>query len=159
VKKHKENENKDGFGIELEVNGIPKAMPRQRFRMIRMKSGKQFIHSYTPTDKIQTWYDLFIQEARKKTPNKTMDGAIEIDCEIRLPRPKGHYKKNGELNNEEKYHTKKPDFDNLMKLMCDILTNLGYYKDDSQIAKVEVVKYWANHLTECGVKMKIREII
>lgn len=37
--------------------------------------------------------------------------------------------------------TKKPDFDNIAKVVCDALNKVAYY-DDSQIAESIVMKRW-----------------
>lgn len=45
------------------------------------------------------------------------------------------------LNGE--WYTNKPDVDNLCKAMYDIMTKLGYWKDDSRIASQVTEKFWA----------------
>lgn len=37
----------------------------------------------------------------------------------------------------------KPDTDNLQKLLKDCMTDLGYWKDDAQVASEVVEKFWA----------------
>lgn len=145
-------------GIKFFVKGIPKALPRQKYRLIKTKTGKQFISSYTPLKNVQTWYDLFIEEAKKYIPKITIDGPVKLECVIIFPRPKSHYNKKGELKSEEKYHCVRPDFDNVMKLICDVLTNLRYYTDDSQIADATIKKIYADSNECCGVEIKIKKL-
>lgn len=40
------------------------------------------------------------------------------------------------------YKTTRPDTDNLQKLLKDCMTNLGYWKDDAQVASEIVEKFW-----------------
>lgn len=40
--------------------------------------------------------------------------------------------------------TTKPDCDNLIKLFQDCMTQLGFWKDDRQIADIRVTKSWQN---------------
>lgn len=47
-----------------------------------------------------------------------------------------------ELNRIGQAHTFKPDADNLEKLVLDAMKKVGVFKDDSQVAKVEVSKQW-----------------
>lgn len=44
----------------------------------------------------------------------------------------------------DKPHTHKPDGDNLMKLIQDVMERCGVVKNDSQIARVEPVKWWGS---------------
>lgn len=41
------------------------------------------------------------------------------------------------------YRGTKPDTDNLQKLLKDVMTDLGYWKDDSLVASEIVEKFWA----------------
>lgn len=41
------------------------------------------------------------------------------------------------------YKTSKPDTDNLVKLLKDVMTDLGYWQDDAQVASEVIEKYWA----------------
>jgi Holliday junction resolvase RusA-like endonuclease len=41
------------------------------------------------------------------------------------------------------YKTTKPDTDNLQKLLKDVMTSLGFWKDDALVASEIVEKFWA----------------
>ena len=41
------------------------------------------------------------------------------------------------------YKTTKPDTDNLQKMLKDIMTELGYWKDDALVASEITEKFWA----------------
>lgn len=73
------------------------------------------------------------------------DVALELVIELYVQRPQAHFKKNGELSTEGLRHpiprNKKPDVDNAIKLVMDAL-NKHAYKDDVQIAKATVVRFW-----------------
>lgn len=60
-------------------------------------------------------------------------------------RPRGHFRKNGELSAEGLRHpvprNRKPDVDNALKLICDAL-NTRAYRDDVLIAKATVERVW-----------------
>jgi len=144
--------------IEFIIPGVPKAMPRCRYRLIKTKSGKQFVHTYTPTQNIQAWYDIFISESLKHKPEKAIEKAIAVECEFKLPRPKNHFSSKGFLKNSEIYHTKKPDIDNLFKLILDVLKNLNYFIDDAQIAVANLKKIYPQNNSDCGMKIKIQEL-
>lgn len=50
---------------------------------------------------------------------------------------------NGHSRNGQ-YKTTKPDTDNLQKLLKDVMTSLGYWKDDALVASEVVEKFWAD---------------
>lgn len=64
-----------------------------------------------------------------------------------FPLSGGHY--NGE------YKTTKPDTDNLQKALKDIMTKLGYWKDDALVVSEVVEKFWAERP---GIFIHIREV-
>lgn len=49
----------------------------------------------------------------------------------------------------------KPDLDNMNKLLADSMTKLGFWKDDAQLSRICLEKYW-NDLP--GIYIKIEEI-
>ena len=49
----------------------------------------------------------------------------------------------------------KPDLDNLQKALQDAMTELGFYKDDSHIAKLSVMKFWTYHP---GISITLRHM-
>ena len=42
------------------------------------------------------------------------------------------------------YKTSKPDTDNLVKMLKDVMTELHYWQDDAQVASEVIEKYWAD---------------
>lgn len=53
------------------------------------------------------------------------------------------------------YRTSKPDTDNLQKLLKDVMTDLGYWKDDALVACEIVEKFWADIP---GIFIRIEEL-
>ena len=49
----------------------------------------------------------------------------------------------GRLRNGE-YRASRPDTDNLVKLLKDVMTELHFWKDDAQVASEVTEKYWAD---------------
>lgn len=71
----------------------------------------------------------------KYVPDKPYTGAIKLLVKWCFPITGKH--KNGE------YKTTKPDTDNLQKLLKDVMTSLGYWKDDALVACEIAEKFWA----------------
>lgn len=68
-------------------------------------------------------------------PPERMAGAVRLCVKWCFPVCSGHH--NGE------YRTSKPDTDNLEKLLKDVMTELGFWTDDAQVASELCEKFWA----------------
>jgi len=79
-------------------------------------------------------------------PQKKITGAIRLTTKWLYPKSKH---KNGE------YKVTKPDTDNMIKLVKDVCTKLGYWKDDAQVASEITEKFWAD---VPGLYVKIESI-
>jgi Holliday junction resolvase RusA-like endonuclease len=44
---------------------------------------------------------------------------------------------------DKEYRITKPDTDNLQKMLKDVMTDLGFWKDDCQVCSEIVEKFWA----------------
>ena len=53
------------------------------------------------------------------------------------------------------WYTKKPDLDNAQKAIQDIMTELGYWKDDAQVCSLNASKIWTWHP---GISLVISEM-
>lgn len=69
-------------------------------------------------------------------PEKRFTGPLRLTTWWCFPVTGKH--KNGE------YKTSKPDTDNLVKLLKDVMTELHFWKDDAQVASEVIEKYWAD---------------
>jgi Holliday junction resolvase RusA-like endonuclease len=80
--------------------------------------------------------------------------------EFRFERPNNHYTSSGQLTKSTKlnkmFHTQKPDFDNLEKAVSDCLTELGFWKDDTQVVEWSGSKSWVS--TMPGMFLKIDKL-
>lgn len=56
------------------------------------------------------------------------------------------------VHNAPSYKTTKPDTDNMIKLLKDCMTKLGFWKDDAQVASEITEKFWA---TPTGIYIKV----
>lgn len=135
--------------IVFSVQGEPKAQPRPK----AMRRGN-FISIYTPaTAKI--WKGLVASAAKPFLLSEPLDQPLRLDAIFRMPRPKSHYLKSGLRPTAPKFHTAKPDTDNLIKAVMDCLTDVGLWRDDSIICVQSCVKVYANSPEEVGVTINI----
>jgi len=54
------------------------------------------------------------------------------------------------------YKTTKPDTDNMVKMLKDIMTQLGYWKDDALVVSEITEKFWAE---QPGIYVRIEELV
>ena len=81
------------------------------------------------------------------------EGALVMSVTAHYAIPKSATKKNRELMlNFKMFPTKKPDCDNVLKIIADALNGIAY-KDDSQIVKADITKIYSD---EPKVEVEIR---
>jgi len=116
------------------IPGEPKAKARHR-----TSNG----HSYTPES--TALYENWIKQCYITSENKErLEGQIEARIKAFFSIPKSTSKtKRSQMLSGEIRPTKKPDTDNIAKCVLDACNNLAY-KDDSQIVKLVVEKYYGD---------------
>jgi Holliday junction resolvase RusA-like endonuclease len=126
--------------IYFTVHAVPVAQPRQRHRVIATKSGKSFVHNYTPkTDPVNTFKAACCLAAKEAFGDRgPIEGPIIMDLMFVMPRPKSMPRR---LVGRQP-HAKKPDRDNLAKSVQDALEGL-LYANDSQLFRGEIQKWIA----------------
>ena len=139
--------------IEFDVIGIPKGQPRGR-AFIRGKHA-----SVHPDHSADDWKALVAIEARKHLQDKPIEGAVEVRACFRFPRIKKHYR-TGKYSDQLRpdapsQHVGTPDFDNLAKAVCDVLTQLGMWRDDCQVCDGHVIKRYVREGERPGMSISI----
>jgi Holliday junction resolvase RusA-like endonuclease len=111
------------------IAGIPRGQPRVKaFRF------GEHARVYTPRGDHDNWRDLVLIAAQEHKPERPMEGSVNVEMVFGMPRPKWHYTKKGLRPNAPRFHTGRPDLDNLEKLIMDALTQARFWRDDSQVA-------------------------
>jgi Holliday junction resolvase RusA-like endonuclease len=84
-------------------------------------------------------------------------GAFDVKLTFFFRRPKNHYGKGGHVKASAPVcHVSKPDADNLAKLVLDCITRGGrIWRDDSQVARLRVDKFWAITDARIGVYVSV----
>lgn len=124
--------------IHFTVPGSP--VGKARPRVVRTKAGRSM--SFTP-DKTVAYEELVrlrFAESLQGQPFQPLEGALRIKIFAGYPVPKSTSKKRRAAMLEgTELPTKKPDWDNIGKIICDALNGVAY-KDDAQITKSEFDK-------------------
>lgn len=83
----------------------------------------------------------------KQVPEEKYTSAVRLVTKWCFPVKERH--KNGE------YKTSKPDTDNLQKMLKDVMTAVGFWKDDALVASEICEKFWADIP---GIYIRIEEL-
>lgn len=126
--------------ITFRVHGHPVPQPRTKSRGFNA-GGKTFIKHYTPDsgqpgNSIKEWKEAIRQEAEKHRPQALLDGPLKVKARFIILKPKSKPKR-------VIYPAVKPDVDNLIKAVWDVLNGL-LYRDDSQIVSCQVEKVYGD---------------
>ena len=139
------------MSTEFYVLGLPKPQGRPR----AFSRGKHAA-VYSPTTE---WKESVKYAASKL--DKIEAEALEMNLEFFFTRPNSHYRsgKNSHLLKESapKYHTKRPDVDNLAKAVLDACQDGGLFKDDSAIVGLTIEKFYIDpgDNLEQGCKIRV----
>jgi len=126
---HKGNVPSSQTGVTMTIFGEPIAKGRPKVAM----RGK-FPQVYTPKETRQA-EESFIQQAIKFKPETPFTGAIKVTIRFYKSRPKS-------LPKKYIHWTKKPDIDNMAKLVLDSLNKI-FFIDDSQIIELNCSKEYS----------------
>lgn len=87
--------------------------------------------------------ELLTLMLRKYKPSEPIDGAVRLTVRWFF---KNYtiYRGRRVKNHKQKYKTTRPDTDNMVKGLKDVLTHLGYWNDDAQVAEEFCGKYWSD---------------
>lgn len=123
--------------IKFVVDGKPHGKDRPRFRKI----GK-FVSTYNTKSTIEYEKKVKITalEQCKDNLNSGYIGPVKVSIKAYFKPNKSISKKQHDLLIGKKF-LKKPDVDNIAKIICDSLNKIAY-KDDNQIAVLNVEKYY-----------------
>lgn len=110
---------------------IPPTVTHQE-KQVTIKNGKPIF--YEPAELKKARVKL-LGHLGKHVPETKYTGPIRLVTKWLFPLTGKH--KNGQ------YKTTKPDTDNLQKLLKDVMTELGYWKDDALVCSEIIEKFWA----------------
>lgn len=143
--------------ISFQVYGLPKGQPRARAFAQRF-GNKYSARMYDPGTADQ-WkeqvYFALKQKLDEIGAEQTL-GAVNVTMTFFMPRPKGHFGRNGLKDKAPKQPVGKPDIDNLTKLVLDVITKDGrVWRDDSQVTTMIACKGYVTEDQRTGVWVSI----
>lgn len=122
-----------GEPIKIIVPGVPKAWERSGARVATSKSGKAFVSHFTPTP-MRREQNNIRWAAREVMGNALpLDGPIDLRVVAYMPIPASwSNRKRAAALADQIRPIGKPDFDNLMKGLCDAFKQI-VWTDDSRV--------------------------
>ena len=136
--------------ISFFVDADPVAQPRQR-HAIRNGVAINYIPKNHP---IHVYKEMVALRARTAC-NGILEGPVGVTLIFLMPRPQAMIWKTKPM--PRVLHDGKPDFDNLAKAIADALNGIAW-KDDAQIARCVVEKYYAAWYEPAGVHVQIESM-
>lgn len=151
--------------ISFRVDGIPAGEPRHGARAIMGKGKRPFASAYPGFSKSSASFrDAIRFYAQEHIPEEPLSDPLCIDRSYVFPRPKNHYvTKGGKPTSQikpgsEYFHIKKPDIDNIDKLVFDLLQAMGFFSNDSIVSMGFGVKRYVGPYERPHAKIQIREL-
>lgn len=124
------------------INCIPpKHTAQASNKILKTKDGRYFVGKKSTSKGKQTQNEL-MWLLMPHRPQKPLEGAVKIDIKWVYPFRSTEPKKN---RYEGLPCVTRSDADNLMKLLFDCMTRLGFWLDDSQIYDLHFIKCYSDN--------------
>ena len=137
--------------ISVFVDCIPPKSTHQQNVRIFKRGGKAFIGK-SKTNKAAQAEASLIELLRPHAPTTPAETAVWLSVRWIYPYRKSEAKK--QRDRPIPCNTR-PDCDNLSKGLCDVMTTLGFWQDDAQIAQLQFSKWWAK---KPGIEIQMGEM-
>ena len=142
--------------ITFTVPAVPVAQPRPRAGLLFTKGGKRRAGIMRDEDHPVHGFKASVQKsARDAYQGPPLECVLWINLAFVLPRPKKFNRKKDDPG--RLWCQARPDADNLAKSICDALNALTW-RDDSQIARMVVTKFYAAMDEQPCVEVQIGEL-
>lgn len=123
---------------DFTIPGPPVGKGRPRF----FKRGNH-VGTFTP-EKTASYENLVKMAAREVFRGPLIEGPLQMRIRAFFPIPKSMPKAKRQMAEDEALHvTKKPDGDNIGKIVCDALNGIIYH-DDAQVSDLMVSKRYSS---------------
>jgi hypothetical protein len=133
--------------LSVFVFGDPKGQPRPR---AFSRNGKAAV--YDPGT-AEGWKGLIADAVKSQLPDSPIEGPLAVELYFYIRRPKSHFKKDKLKQDAPIWCEKKPDADNFAKAVMDCLTQIGFWKDDSQVVNLYISKVFADNRVGCLIEV------
>jgi Holliday junction resolvase RusA-like endonuclease len=149
------------MALDITVVGTPKPQGSHR-AFINQKTGRAIVTD--DNTKTKTWkQDVRAAAIDALSGRSPAEGPVEVTIAFALPRPGYHFgsgRNAGVLKTTAPmYVDKKPDIDKLVRSTLDALTEARVFKDDAQVAALNVVKGYATDPQKPGAHITVTPLL
>ncbi len=128
--------------IAFTIPGTPTAKGRAKTRAFKM--GDRIISQHYTPSKTQRAENSFLAQALPYKPESPLTGPLSLRISAVFPVPASYSRRRrAECLAGEEWPAKKPDYDNVAKLVTDALNGV-FYRDDCQICACQVIKIYGD---------------
>ena len=120
---------------------IPSATHQEK--QVAVQNGKP--HFYEPAN-VKDARQSYMAHLGRHAPKQPMDGPLCLCVAF-------EYHKDGIVGDNREWKTTKPDTDNMIKMVKDCMTKLGYWHDDAQVCLEDVQKFYHRYSEMIYVKV------
>lgn len=111
-------------------------------------------HAFTPKETVE--YEKLVRECYKEQDGRYLEGSVKAFITAYYKIPKSYSKKRVQaIRNCLERPTKKPDIDNIVKIVLDSLNGIAF-KDDSQVVELSTIKHYTEE--EERIEFNLKEI-
>lgn len=114
----------------------PTVTHQEKQARVVKRNGKLAPQFYDPA-KVKAARAKLLDAVARYKPDTPMTGPVQLQVTWCFPLDKGGRHCDGEPKSS------KPDTDNLQKLLKDCMTKAGFWRDDAQVCREIVEKFWA----------------
>lgn len=108
--------------------------------------------TYTPADSVS--YENWIRFCYQEQGGEMLQGSIKAKIVAYYKIPKSYSKKRIQNIREGlEYPCKKPDSDNIAKIVLDSLNKIAY-NDDAQVVELKVLKRWTEDMERIEIELE-----
>ena len=125
--------------IDFRLDIIPPKATSQTKRLVMVGGKPRF---FAKKEHQSAENDLLLLCA-PHAPHRPMEGPLKLRVDFVFPWRKSEPLKRRALGRAP--NSSRPDCDNMVKLVADVLTKLRFYDDDGQVADLHVTKAWGDH--------------
>jgi Holliday junction resolvase RusA-like endonuclease len=123
---------------------------------IRGKARPRVFNGHAMTPEITVNYENWVKACYQQQEGKYLEGQIRATLTAYFTIPKSYTNKRKEaIKQGEEHPQKKPDVDNIAKIILDSLNGIAY-KDDSQVVELRVNKRFTEGMER--VEFELKEI-
>lgn len=117
--------------------------------------------TYNPQESEEgMWALLMLDQLKQAGVTFPLNGPLDISLLFSLKRPASHFgsgKNAGRIKQSAPmYPTGRPDCDNMIKFVLDVLNKIGVWKDDAQVVRIHAEKRYADPAIGPSTEIKIQ---